>query len=68
MESHSEKELQKAGVHTDCSVTDPDRQTGLALMLLHEDGRYVSYVAMGQTAASVRRMSEPPWICASLIW
>lgn len=40
-------ELQKAGVHTDCIVTDPDRQTGLALMLLHEDGRYVSYVAMG---------------------
>lgn len=41
------KELKKAGVHTEYIVTDPDRQTGLALMLLHEDGRYVSYVALG---------------------
>lgn len=40
-------ELKKAGVHTEYIVTDPDRQTGLALMLLHEDGRYVSYVALG---------------------
>lgn len=41
------KELKKAGVHTEYIVTDSDRQTGLALMLLHEDGRYVSYVALG---------------------
>lgn len=41
------KELKKARVHTEYIVTDPDRQTGLALMLLHEDGRYVSYVALG---------------------
>lgn len=40
-------ELKKAGVHTEYIVTDPERQTGLALMLLHEDGRYVSYVALG---------------------
>jgi ribokinase len=40
-------ELQKAGVHTEFIVTDYDSQTGLALMLINEDGRYVCYVALG---------------------
>ncbi len=40
-------ELKKAGVHTEYIVTDKEKQTGLALMLLNSDGRYVSYVALG---------------------
>ncbi len=40
-------ELEKAGVHTEYIVTDFHSQTGLALMLLNEDGRYVCYVALG---------------------
>ncbi len=39
--------MESEGVHTDCVVTDSKRQTGLALMLINEDGRYVSYVGMG---------------------
>ncbi|MGC4018224.1 MAG: ribokinase [Muricomes sp.] len=45
------KELKKAGVCTDYIVTDASTQTGLALMLLNEDGRYVSYVAMGANSS-----------------
>lgn len=40
-------EMKKAGVHTEYIVTDKEKQTGLALMLLNSDGRYVSYVALG---------------------
>lgn len=40
--------LNEAGVRTEYVVTDPERQTGLALMLINsEDGRYVSYCGMG---------------------
>ncbi len=41
------KELKEAGICTDYVVTDPKRQTALALMLINEDGRYVCYCAMG---------------------
>lgn len=41
------EEMEKTGVRTDFVVTDSKRQTGLALMLINEDGRYVSYCGMG---------------------
>lgn len=40
-------ELKKAGVRTEYIVTDSEKQTGFALMLLNSDGCYVSYVALG---------------------
>ena len=39
--------LQREGICTDYVAVDKEHQTGLALMLLNEDGRYVSYCAMG---------------------
>ena len=39
--------LQREGICTDYVAVDREHQTGLALMLLNEDGRYVSYCAMG---------------------
>lgn len=39
--------LKEAGVKTDYIVVDAQMQTGLALMLLDESGKYVSYVAIG---------------------
>lgn len=42
-----EEELQKSGVNTDHIVFDEDKQTGLALMLLNDEGKYVSYVSLG---------------------
>lgn len=39
--------LRGAGVHTEYVVRDEGAQTGLALMLLNSDGRYVSYVSIG---------------------
>lgn len=41
------EELHKAGVHTNCVVTDKNCQTGLAIMLVNEEGKYVSYSALG---------------------
>lgn len=41
------EEMVKAGVNTEFIVQDEKKQTGLALMLLNSDGRYVSYVALG---------------------
>ncbi len=41
------QEFEKTGVHTDYIVTDKETQTGLALMLVNEDGRYVSYSCLG---------------------
>lgn len=40
-------ELEKAGVDISHIVIDAEEQTGLALMLLNEEGKYVSYVALG---------------------
>ena len=41
------QELEKGTVRTDGIVQDEQEQTGLAVMLLQQDGRYVSYVALG---------------------
>lgn len=41
------KELTKSGVDTDYIVWDEEKPTGLALMLLNDEGKYVSYVALG---------------------
>ena len=41
------KELEKGGVHTESIICDEKQPTGLAVMLLNEDGRYVSYVSLG---------------------
>ena len=54
--------LQGAGVDTDYVVRDGDSQTGLALMLVNSDGRYVSYVSIGAnyrvTVDDVRRAMD----------
>lgn len=42
-----EREMENAGVSTRFLVRDFEKQTGLALMLLNKDGRYVSYVSLG---------------------
>lgn len=51
--------LKGAGVNTDYVVRDEAAQTGLALMLVNSDGRYVSYVSIGANyrlqAEDVRR-------------
>ena len=39
--------LESAGVRTEYIPRDEKEQTGLALMLLHDTGKYVCYVAMG---------------------
>ena len=39
--------LRKAGVETGYVVRDAESQTGLALMLVRDDGRYVCYVSIG---------------------
>lgn len=51
--------LQRVGVNTDYVVRNGDSQTGLALMLVNSDGRYVSYLSVGAnnvvTPEDVRR-------------
>lgn len=47
--------LTGAGVHVDYVVRDEESQTGLALMLVNSDGRYVSYVSIG---ANYRLVAE----------
>ena len=42
--------LRSAGVNTDFVVRDDEAQTGMALMLVNEDGRYVSYLSIGANA------------------
>lgn len=40
-------EFKRCGVCTEYVVQDEEKQTGLALMLLNEEGKYVSYVSLG---------------------
>lgn len=39
--------LAKAGVHTEYIVTEKDQQTGIALLLVNEDGKYICYTVPG---------------------
>lgn len=41
------EKLENGGVHTESIVWDESEATGLAVMLVNDDGRYVSYVALG---------------------
>ena len=60
--------MESEGVHTDCVVTDSKRQTGLALMLINEDGGMCPMWEWGQTMVSAKRMCGRPWTRKALIW
>jgi len=53
------RELEKAGVNTDCIVVDSAAQTGLAPIMVNNEGKYVSYGIPGAntnlTEADVRK-------------